>query len=389
MAEEQTTRTAIREAGMMARTTTTTKTSAAAEFSLTSAVFSAQSTNAKTGSVTCTEEEIEVEEEQLLDSGDGDGRRSRNRKHKHKHNHEKPHRNLVTYHDLPQWQKDNDFIIYGYVSETKNIWHCLDTLFFYNNETLNIFSHLLPGTVFPLLMAIFIPYLVVHENFIASIPPWLVHLPAFTNTDESDYRIFALFFIGFMVCLSCSATFHMLKVHSHKIASMGSRLDYAGILLLIASSLIGIIHYSFIDQPALKNAFLTITSVIGVVSLLVTWHPDFRTPEWRPIRTSTFVIFAFSGLIPICYGFVVMDWRVAADRAGLKYVGYEALSYLTGAVIYAFRMPERLSPGTFDMIGNSHQIFHCLVVLGAYCHFRALVHAYMVAKSTTLGGQLL
>lgn len=130
-------------------------------------------------------------------------------------------------------------------------------------------------------------------------------------------------------------------------------------------------------------------AVIGAVSLLITWHPQFRSAKWRPIRTATFVIFAFSGLIPICYGFCFFNWETAVDRAGLKYVGYEALSYLLGAALYAFRMPERLSPGTFDMIGNSHQIFHCLVVAGAYWHFRALVHSYIIAKSVTLAGQLL
>lgn len=336
--------------------------------------------HSKSNSVTLTEE---VVEEFIVNNNNTKSKKN----HQHHHKHSKPHRNLVTYHDLPHWQKDNDFIVYGYVRETNNIWHCLDTLFFYNNETLNIFTHMIPGTIIPILSIILIPYFIVHENFISFIPPWFVHLPTFTNTDETDYKIFGLFITGFMICLSCSATFHMLKVHSHKIASMGSRLDYAGILLLIASSLIGIIHYSFIDRPNLKNFFITITSIIGTISLLITWHPNFRTPEWRSIRTSTFIIFAFTGLIPICYGFIIFNWREAVNRAGLKYVGYEALSYLTGAVIYAFRMPERLSPGTFDMIGNSHQIFHCLVVLGAYSHFRALVHAYIVAKSVTLGGQ--
>lgn len=308
-------------------------------------------------------------------------------KNKHKHKH-KPHRKTVTYHELPQWQKDNDFIINGYVRETNCLWHCFDTMFFFNNETLNIFTHLLPGTVLPVLLVFLIPYLISHSNFIKFIPPWLVHLPAFTTTDDTDYLIFMVFFIGFMVCLSCSATFHMLKVHSHKVASMGSRLDYAGILLLIASSLIGIIYYAFIDHPILRNTFISITSITGLIALLITWHPDFRTAKWRPIRTSTFVIFAFTGLIPICTSFFLYNVEVAVNRFGLKYIGYEALSYLSGAALYAFRMPERLSPGSFDLVGNSHQIFHCLVVLGAYWHFRALVHSYIVAKSITLGGHL-
>jgi adiponectin receptor len=301
----------------------------------------------------------------------------------------KPHRKLCCYHDLPHWQKDNDFIINGYVRETNNIWHCFDTLMFFNNETLNILTHLLPGAIFPFFLSIFIPYLLVHENFISYIPPWLVHLPNFSNTDYTDQNIFTLYFIGFMICLSCSAVFHMLKVHSHKIASMGSRLDYAGILLLIATSLIGIIHYSFIDSPKLKNTFISITSLVGLISLIITWHPEFRTPKWRPIRTSLFILFAFSGLIPIFYGFFNYGWYESINRSGLNFISLEALSYLTGALLYAFRIPERFSPGTFDMIGNSHQLFHCLVVIGAYWHFRALVHAYIVAKSITLGGQLL
>lgn len=301
----------------------------------------------------------------------------------------KPHRKLCSYHDLPHWQKDNDYILKGYVRETNNIWHCFDTLFFFNNETLNILTHLLPGTVLPIVLAVFIPYLLIHENFISFIPPWLVHLPKFSNTNQIDNNIFSLYFTGFIICLSCSAVFHMLKVHSCKIASMGSRLDYAGILLLIATSLIGIIHYTYIDYPIMKNIFISITSIIGSISLFITWHPDFRTPQWRSIRTSLFVIFAFSGLIPICYSLILFNYKDAINRGGLKYVGYEALSYLSGATLYAFRMPERLSPGKFDLIGNSHQIFHCLVVLGAYWHFRALVHAYIVAKSITLGGQLL
>lgn len=301
----------------------------------------------------------------------------------------KKHRTLCSYHELPHWQKDNDYIKHGYVKETNNIHHCFDTLFFFNNETLNIFTHLIPGTLLPLALLLLLPYFLTHANFLHYIPPFLIHLPAYTTTDAYDNYIFGLFTLGFMTCLSCSAIFHMLKVHSQKIASMGSRLDYAGIILLIASSLIGIIHYSLIDHPIPKNCFIFITSTIGICALFCTWHPQFRSPEWRPIRTSTFVIFAFSGLIPIMYGFYIFEFHEAVNRAGLKFVLFEALSYLTGASIYAFRLPERWIPGKVDMVGNSHQIFHTLVVLGAWFHFKALVTSYHFAKSTILGGILL
>lgn len=38
----------------------------------------------------------------------------------------------------------------------------------------------------------------------------------------------------------------------------------------------------------------------------------------------------------------------------------------------AARFPEHLVPGKVDIIGNSHQIFHVLVVLGAWFQYAAL-----------------
>lgn len=297
----------------------------------------------------------------------------------------KSHRSLCAYHELPGWQKDNDYIHHGYVRETNSFHCCLDTLLFFNNETINIFSHLLPGAILPLLLAL-VPYYMAHSNFLHYIPPILCHLPYYSTTDAFDFYIFGLFTLGFVTCLSCSAMFHMLKVHSKRVAAMGSRLDYAGIILLIGSSLIGIIHYSLIDHPVAKNSFIAVTSTIGTGALLCTWHPSFRSPEWRAFRTATFVTYALSGLIPILYGFVMFDFTHAVNRAGLTYVLYEAAAYLSGATLYAFRLPERWIPGKVDMLGNSHQIFHVLVVMGAWFHFQALVASYHFAKLHTLGG---
>ena len=40
------------------------------------------------------------------------------------------------------------------------------------------------------------------------------------------------------------------------------------------------------------------------------------------------------------------------------------------------RVPERLSPGSFDIWGSSHQIFHILVVLAAASHLVGLMKAF-------------
>lgn len=45
-------------------------------------------------------------------------------------------------------------------------------------------------------------------------------------------------------------------------------------------------------------------------------------------------------------------------------LGY--LSYGLGVVVYISRFPERFWPGTFDIFGSSHQIWHIFVLMGAY-----------------------
>ena len=46
--------------------------------------------------------------------------------------------------------------------------------------------------------------------------------------------------------------------------------------------------------------------------------------------------------------------------------------YILGALCYMFKIPERLSPGKFDLWFHSHQIFHTLVVLAGLTYFHSM-----------------
>jgi adiponectin receptor len=53
-----------------------------------------------------------------------------------------------------------------------------------------------------------------------------------------------------------------------------------------------------------------------------------------------------------------------------------ASSYIVGVLIYVSRLPERWFPGRFDLLGNSHNIWHCFVVAAALFHYAGSVNAY-------------
>lgn len=53
------------------------------------------------------------------------------------------------------------------------------------------------------------------------------------------------------------------------------------------------------------------------------------------------------------------------------------LIYIAGACIYIARIPERFRPGTFDICGASHQIFHFAVIIACGLHYYMNVNTFL------------
>lgn len=54
--------------------------------------------------------------------------------------------------------------------------------------------------------------------------------------------------------------------------------------------------------------------------------------------------------------------------------------YIGGAIIYGLRIPERWFPKTFDLVGQSHNIFHVCVVIAMGVHFNQSMYVYVTRK---------
>lgn len=66
----------------------------------------------------------------------------------------------------------------------------------------------------------------------------------------------------------------------------------------------------------------------------------------------------------------------AHQQMGWGWFILEAVFYISGAMVYASRYPEKAWPGSCDIFGSSHQIFHVLVLLGALSHFTGIAQAF-------------
>ncbi|KAL3526898.1 hypothetical protein ACH5RR_011554 [Cinchona calisaya] len=358
---------------------------------------------------------------------------------------------LVEYHSLPGYLKDNEYILGHYRAEWP-LKHTLLSIFSIHNETLNVWTHLIGFFLFLCLTiytAMMVPKVVdlptlqnlpdvwtktdlhkLQEELLTCLPS-LPHMPdlqrfrqelktslpsmdllpspsnwhiaeqllnclpeQFSHSNHTDACVlrsvkedvanmiapllvrpitrwpFFAFMGGAMFCLLASSTCHLLSCHSKRLSYILLRLDYAGIAALISTSFYPPVYYSFMCYPVFCNFYMGFITLLGVCTIFVSLLPMFQTPGYRSIRAALFFGMGVSGVAPILHK-LILFWH---QPEALHTTGYELLMgafYGIGALVYSMRVPERWMPGKFDIAGHSHQLFHVLVVAGAYTHYRA------------------
>jgi adiponectin receptor len=102
----------------------------------------------------------------------------------------------------------------------------------------------------------------------------------------------------------------------------------------------------------------------------------YTKPEFRLFRTFLFIALGLSAILPLIHGGVVYGLTFIRHAFSLVWLVVMAALYIGGALLYAYRIPERFTPGTFDLWGHSHQLFHLLVIAGALVHWAGVLNAY-------------
>lgn len=267
---------------------------------------------------------------------------------------------LLHWNDLPHWQRDNHHIHTGYRPASSSFLISFESLTYLHNETVNIYSHLVPALIA-------IPAAISLHNALA---------PRYETATDSDVLAFACFFAGAVFCLGMSATYHTISNHSPKVARIGNAFDYIGIVGLIVGSFVPSIYYGFYCLPHLQHRYWTMISTIGLGCITVSVFPQFRTPAWRPFRAAMFVGMGLSAIFPVLHGLKIFGVELMTQQIGLRWLLLQGGLYILGAGLYAARVPERLWPGEFDILGHSHQLFHFLVVCAAAAHLMGLLRAF-------------
>ncbi|KAI0052140.1 HlyIII-domain-containing protein [Auriscalpium vulgare] len=267
----------------------------------------------------------------------------------------------VSWAELPEWMRDNEYILTGYRRELKSWRGCAGSVFGYlHNETVNIHSHL--GAAF-----LFVGFLATFDS---------TYFRAHASVTWVDRAVFAIFLSSAVFCLLSSAFYHMSSAHSEPIAAQCHAFDYSGIIVLTVGSFYPCIYYGFYCDQFYKVAYLSLITASGLGAAYIVLDPDYARPSHRGARTTVFIALGLSGVLPVSHALVSHGFYTLCQEMGFQWLLASGALYIIGALLYANRFPERLAPGKFDIWFASHQIFHVFVVLAALAHYVCILTAF-------------
>ena len=262
-------------------------------------------------------------------------------------------RGLIHYEDLPTPWRINPHIIKGY-RFCESYVDCVTSVFSFNNESVNIWSHAL-GLMLVLLVAFY-------------------YFPHSLNYDLStslDIFFVALFFIAACKCLVCSCMWHtMNSIADQTLMERFACVDYTGISLLIAASIMTTEHAAFYCEPVSRWIYVTATAILGIGGVIVPWFRFFNRDDMAWARVGFYISLGASGFIPAVELIITRgpEWAYYFYAP----ITMSIIVYIAGAVVYAMRIPEKFLPGWFDYFGGSHNIWHFAVLGGILFHYHAM-----------------
>ncbi|KAL5285134.1 PAQR4 family protein [Megaselia abdita] len=248
---------------------------------------------------------------------------------------------LLQWKDMPKYLQFNPYVLTGYRPLT-TFKGCCFSLFYWHNETVNIFTHAIP-----------IVYILA---IVPGLMPW-----------EKGYRFLSFCHVFGSVAPWCGSFIYHLFMNIER----GENIYYR----LLKLDMLGIwISQSFGALPmvtATTHCFSYKLKWCIIISycLVALWGLYKALTATSPWQRR--LCFAFPFTMRSILTFLRTIELVPGTTSSLTHVYLQDAVSILGGAIGAMRIPEKWFPGLVDYYLNSHNIMHVLVVVAVYSMHQA------------------
>ena len=153
---------------------------------------------------------------------------------------------LLSFDEMPEWfQHDNNrWILHGYRPISGSVRASFGSWWYLHNETVNIYSHLIPAVVFLLGEWYILQYLA----------------GKYSRVTSTDFVAFSFFMLTATICYAFSALYHTFMNHSCTVDHFYHRLDMLGIGIFIVGDIVLGVYLIFWCETTLRNIYWSMVS---------------------------------------------------------------------------------------------------------------------------------
>jgi adiponectin receptor len=158
-------------------------------------------------------------------------------------------------------------------------------------------------------------------------------------------------------------------------------MDMLGICVLALGGGSSATYYVFFCNTTTQRVYWSLNACAAVAAALTLFDTGGGGSKMRTLRGSVFSGLAITAMLPIFHRIAIKGWSGACTEIGAQWYLAEGLALLLGVSLFFSRVLERLKPGTFDVWGHSHQLFHICAVVGTAFHIKALEVGFMYRQA--------
>lgn len=266
---------------------------------------------------------------------------------------------VVPSEKAPEWLQ-RPYIKGGYIVGGTPVSATRATLFGWNNETLNAHTMLWAALLSTYL------YSVVRAQLPNSFIP------------------FTLFWLSCVVHVPFSVGLHCTIGVSAEQRSTWRTLDIGFIFtcsVVLAAALGWYVFPTHLQYGLFLAATLGVYGMVVYNTMVVRRMRDI--PKKQTARYVACVVLTYA--VPLLFAAGQEVWELGVAGPVARQVALIAAVLLVGGELYSRHYPERLLPGRFDLILNSHQLMHLLAMVAHYLEWQLLRHMALQAGEGPAG----